>query len=609
MYTPMLVRHRILLFLGASYLLGHLNAAVQADLGGVEKPTQPNVVFVITDDQGYGDLSCHGNPVLQTPALDLLYSQSLRLTDYHVNPTCSPTRGALHSGHYANRAGTWSTTMGRSLLREGEMTLGRVFADSGYATGLFGKWHLGDNYPFRPEDRGFQEVVRHGGGGVGQTPDYWDNTYFNDTYFHNGAATQYQGYCTDVFFAEAKRFIRDCKSRERPFLAYISTNAPHSPWHCPEAYWKPYMKMGLAKKEAIFLGMIANIEENVGALRKWLAEEGLQENTLFIFTTDNGTAAGDAVFNAGMRGKKTSAYDGGHRVPFFFHWPAGRLNQGRDIDNLTAHVDILPTLIELCGLQSPSNYQFDGRSLVPLLYALPVSWPERALITDSQRVDYPIKWRSSAVMTERWRLIRGDELYDIVKDPGQRNDLSRNFPGVVETLRSEYENWWNRLAPGFEELARIRLGSDQENPSHLTCHDWFSNNRGIPWHQGYIRSAYPQPGYWAVRVERPGQYEIVLRRWPRELDRPIVAGLEPGDAVAGDRAFREVPGRALPVTTAGLRIGSAQEEKAVRSGDTNVRFRVDLTAGDYELHGYFKLDTDEDIYKTIGAYYVSVERL
>ena len=216
--------------------------------------------------------------------------------------------------------------------------------------------------------------------------------------------TDDQGYCTDVFFSEAKRFIRVCKEKDTSFFAYISTNAPHSPWHCPEKYWKPYVEKGIPEKQAIFLGMIANIDENVGAFRKWLAEEELEDNTLFIFTTDNGTAAGDSVFNAGMRGKKTSAFDGGHRVPFFFHWPAGGLNQGRDIENLTAHIDILPTLIELCGLQPPPNYDFEGRSLVPLLYNLPVVWPDRAIITDSQRVVHPVKWRSSAVMTERWRL-------------------------------------------------------------------------------------------------------------------------------------------------------------------------------------------------------------
>ena len=315
----------------------------------------PNVVFVITDDQGYGDLSCHGNPVLKTPNLDKLHSESIRLTDFHVTATCAPTRGALMSGHFTNRAGPWHTIMGRSMLFVGEKTLGEVFADNGYATGMFGKWHLGDNYPFRPEDRGFTEVVRHGGGGVGQTPDLWDNAYFDDLYFHNSVPTRYKGYCSDVFFAEGKRFIEESVAAGKPFFAYIATNAPHGPFHCPDKYWKPYADE-VGDKVAIFYGMIANIDENVGALRKWLKQKGIAKNTIFIFMTDNGTASGDKVYSGGMRGKKGSEYDGGHRVPFFLHWPDGGLTKGVDIDRLTAHIDILPTLIDLCELKPLKNY-------------------------------------------------------------------------------------------------------------------------------------------------------------------------------------------------------------------------------------------------------------
>ena len=201
---------------------------------------QPNVVVVITDDQGYGDLSCHGNPVLETPNLDTLYGESIRLTDYHVAPTCSPTRAAFLTGHWTNRTGVWHTIMGRSMLRNDEVTLGSVFNDAGYATGMFGKWHLGDNYPYRPEDRGFSEVMRHGGGGVGQTPDYWNNAYFDGSYWHNGTPTPVNGFCTDVFFDYAKRFIRRCHENSQPFLAYITTNAPHGPMHSPPEASEPY---------------------------------------------------------------------------------------------------------------------------------------------------------------------------------------------------------------------------------------------------------------------------------------------------------------------------------------------------------------------------------
>lgn len=299
----------------------NLFAAFFAFVLSINGSKQPNVVLVITDDQGYGDLSCHGNPVLKTPNLDELHRDSIRLTDYHVAPTCSPTRAALLTGHWTNRTGVWHTIMGRSMLRHNEVTIGQILAEGGYHTGMFGKWHLGDNYPYRPEDRGFQEVLRHGGGGVGQTPDFWDNAYFDGSYFHNGKAVPVKGFCTDVFFDYAKKFIRSVKNSGKPFFVYLCTNAPHGPMHAPEKYSKPYEKQGVSV--ANFLGMIANIDDNVGAMRSFLKEEGLADDTIFIFTTDNGTSSGANIHNNGMRGRKGSEYDGGHRVPFFVHWPKG----------------------------------------------------------------------------------------------------------------------------------------------------------------------------------------------------------------------------------------------------------------------------------------------
>ncbi|MEM7600919.1 MAG: arylsulfatase, partial [Verrucomicrobiota bacterium] len=359
----------------------------------------PNVIIVITDDQGYGDLSCHGNPVLKTPHLDALASESVNLDDYHVAPTCSPTRCALLTGHWTNRTGVWHTIMGRSMLREDEITIGDLFRAGGYATGMFGKWHLGDNYPYRPEDRGFGEVLRHGGGGVGQAPDYWDNAYFDGTYFHNSEPVPVKGFCTDVFFEYAKQFIEDQVAAEKPFLAYISTNAPHGPMHAPEEYAKPYLEQGLPIAVSHFLGMIANIDDNVGALRAWLSDRGLAENTIFIFTTDNGTSNGRAVYDGGMRGAKGSEYDGGHRVPFLMHWPAGGYANEKHVAPITAHVDVLPTLIDMCAIDAPSGVKFDGRSIKTLLTRESSDWPDRILVTDSQRVKDPIKWRKSSVMT------------------------------------------------------------------------------------------------------------------------------------------------------------------------------------------------------------------
>ncbi|MBK1879912.1 arylsulfatase [Pelagicoccus mobilis] len=568
---------------------------------------RPNVVLVMTDDQGYGDLSCTGNPILKTPALDALYEQSTRFTDFHVSPTCSPTRGALLSGHYTNRAGPWHTIKGRSMLRLSAITMGEVFEDGGYATGLFGKWHLGDSYPYRPEDRGFQDVVRHAAGGVGQTPDFWDNSYFDDTYFRNGVPEKFEGFCTDVFFREATRFIDESIEAGKPFFAYVTPNAPHLPYHCPEEYWEMYKGKGLKPEEEIFFGMIHNIDDNVGALRTHLEKKGVSDNTIFIFMTDNGTATGHDVFNDGMRGKKGSAYEGGHRVPFFIHWPDGKLDVARDIDTLTSHIDVLPTMMDLCGLEIPMDYSFDGRSLSPLLYNNPTPWVERTIVTDSQRVVDPIKWKDSSTMTQRWRLINGKELYDIVADPSQSKDVASMHPDVVSSLRAEYEKWWDSISPTFAKEERLRIGTDVENPVVLNAHDWITEAPVSPWNQGHIRRGAKINGYWAIDVEMAGTYSVELRRYPPELSAAINAELDPGAPVIGLEAYRGPAGRGIGAKSAVLSVGDFNEEKPVSDADEGILFTVELQEGPADLHAVFKTGPDgEDV---IGAYYAVVNRL
>ena len=571
---------------------------------------KPNVVIVITDDQGYGDLSCHGNPILKTPSIDQLYSESVRLIDYHVAPTCSPTRAALQSGHWTNRTGVWHTIMGRSMLREDEPTIGQVFSDAGYATGMFGKWHLGDNYPYRPEDRGYTEVLRHGGGGVGQTPDYWDNAYFDGSYWHNGTPVPVKGYCTDVFFDYAKSFIKKSQADGKPFLAYISTNAPHGPLHAPEASAKPYLE-GNKKGLAHFFGMIANIDDNVGKLRKFLTDEELAENTIFIFTTDNGTAGGDKVFNAQMRGKKGSAYDGGHRVPFFMHWPADEnLHSGKDVPQLSHAVDILPTLISLCKIAPPKGIDFDGQSIASLLRGSPdpeVDWDERILITDSQRVKDPIMWKSSSVMTSKWRLINGKELYDIKSDPGQKSDIASAYPSEVRRLREFYQGWWEELEPSFKKDTAIYLGHPKDNPARLTSHDWITT-KSTPWNQAHIRKGIDIPentGFWNVNVHQAGTYEIRLRRWPEETDAGINEGMEPGSPVPGSSPFRMTPGRKFSLNRATVSISGKDIEATFDTDAKEAVLTTELPAGRSRLTTLFHGEDGSQV----GAYYAYIKLL
>lgn len=576
----------------------------------VRTSSRPNVVIVITDDQGYGDLGSTGNPIIQTPMLDTLANESVCLTDYHVAPTCSPTRASLMSGHWTNRTGAWHTIMGRSMLREDEGTLGQFFQDAGYRTGMFGKWHLGDNFPYRPEDRGFEEVYRHGGGGVGQTPDVWDNSYFDGGYFHNGKIVDAKGFCTDVFFEQANRFITESANSGKPFLAYISTNAPHGPFHCPEKYMNLYEYQSPTIQA--FYGMITNIDENVGKTRDLLKDLGIYRNTIFIFTTDNGTARGREIYNAGMRGQKGSEYDGGHRVPFMLHWPKGGMAGKRSVGTLCHAVDIAPTLLDLVGAPMPDDYQFDGVSIKPLLQGKEdEDWPDRMLVTDSQRLRDPLKWKQSAVMSQGWRLVNGKELYQMDTDPGQQKDLAGEYPERVAKMRAFYEAWWAELEPTFARTTELYVGHEKHPVVSLTSHDWIQKEYP-PWNQAQNRHKQPvhprkknikHKGHWAIKALRGGMYEVEVRRWPAESGKKINEVLLPGADVPGaDQAFRARPGLGIDATAATMQLnGKDLETTPVDDSSESITFQIELTEGKHQLSPYFTIPQGE-----LGCYYAIV---
>ena len=553
--------------------------------------SQPNLILVMTDDQGYGDLGCTGNPWIDTPNLDAFSRQCTRLNDFHVSPLCTPTRGALMSGHNPLRNGAWATTWGRSLLRRDEVTMADIFAENGYRTGMFGKWHLGDNFPYRPQDRGFQTVVAHRGGGVGQTPDFWGNTYFDDTYFHNGKPKPHEGYCTDIWFDEAMRFIEN--NQDAPFFCYLATNAPHAPYRVDDAYTRPYLDNENIPHPA-FYGMITNIDENMGRLLSKLDELGLSKNTILIFMTDNGSSGGWDTdsrrgYNAGMRGRKGSYYDGGHRVPFFIRWPEGGIREDLELPHLTTHTDLLPTFTDLCNLGDPDHLAFDGISLAPLLRNEVQTLPERNIFVQyRQSMDPPQKWEN-AVLSGRWRLVRGEELYDIHSDPGQQNDIAEENAEIVQDLRRAHEEWWNEVAPGLEEVCPLVLGDDAENPTTLCAFDVLGD---VAWDQSHIKQARACSGRWRVEVARPGRYAISLRRWPTELGLPIDA------ALADEQSVRLAPSQAR------LTIGNSEHLTDVRAGEKSADFPVALQRGVADLRATFLNGNGEKH----GAYYVRVER-
>ena len=556
----------------------------------------PNVIVVMTDDQGYGDLSAHGNPVLKTPNLDELHSQSVRFTDFHVAPMCTATRGQLLTGRDALDNGASFVCMGRSLIREDLPTMAGIFQSAGYATGHFGKWHLGDNYPFRPQDRGFRETVHHGAWGITSLADYFGNDYFNDHYRHNGGIEQYSGYCTDVWFQETMSWIRRQVREDKPFLVYLPTNAPHVPLWAPQKYIDPYLGR-VESRVAKFFGMIASVDENMGRLTALLDELDIADDTIFVFLGDNGTAQSETVFNAGMRGKKRSLYDGGHRVPLFFRCPAGNIGAPRDIDPLTHVQDVLPTLLELSGIPAPADASFDGISLAPALRGAEQDLTERMLVVQYGGVLE--KHRDAAVMWNKWRLVNGKELYDIGNDPGQQIDVVEKFPDVAAKMQAHYAEWWDELMPAAQSYPRIAVGTRAERQTRLSASDWKGVYCDNP---GCVRGGQALSGPWSIRVERPGRYRFSLRRWPQESGLSLRDPAPPLQGEFGDL----MAGKALPIAQARLRVGDLEMTKEAGRGDKEIVFETNLTPGERQLQSWFLDEAGEFL---AGAYYLEVERI
>ncbi len=565
---------------------------------------RPNIIIIITDDQGYGDMGCHGNPYIKTPTLDEFCNDAVSFTNFHVSTTCAPTRGALMTGRHTNRINTFHTIAGRSLLFEDEVILPQVLGKNGYRCGMFGKWHLGDNFPYRPEDRGFDEVVRHGGGGICQMPDYWGNDYFDDSYWHNGVIESYDGYCTDVFFREAMRFIEDNKAG--PFFCYLSTNAPHGPRNVPVEYMDLYrdndeIPEGLKR----FYGMITNIDDNFKKLREHLVKLNLTDNTILIFMTDNGTARGQELYNAGMRGHKGSEYEGGHRVPFMLRWPEGKMTGGREVDQLVAHYDVLPTLLDLLGLDFTPAKALDGMSFKRLLVGQNKGWPDRILYMDTQRCQNLVKYKQYSVMEGDWRLVNGTELYNIHDDPGQSNNIIEDHREVAVRLAKGYETWWDSFVEEGvnERYAYIKAGTPNENPVRICTHDMLTLNPGQAWHQYGAVSAVEGSGIWKIEIVEEGDYSIVLRRYPRE------SGLgfnEPFPAVDKPRQLEQ----SMPASNnvgfqqATLYIADFKGKASISDQMKEVTFNIHLPEGRFDMQANL-IDQTGCVYP---SYFVYIEK-
>lgn len=483
-------------FFWASFLSGWdwLWGAAPRKLSGC----RPNIILIMTDDQGMGDLSCTGNPDLKTPNLDRLYQLSTRFTNFHVSPTCAPTRSAIMSGRHEFKNGVTHTIWERERLALSTVTLAEVLRSAGYHTGIFGKWHLGDEEPYQPHHRGFEEVFIHGAGGIGQAyncscadaPPNQKNRYFDPVIRHNGRFVQTRGFCTDVFFRQALGWIKQQKDRREPFFVYLTPNAPHDPMIAPEKYKRPFLEAGFDETVAGRYGMIVNIDENMGLLVQKLEEWKLWDHTLLIFMTDNGQGGPRKtrrngkpyeIYCAGLRGGKGTPYEGGTRVPAFWRWK-GVLPEGQDIKALAAHVDLFPTFVELAGATLPAKIQkFDGRSLVPLLENPKTDWPDRYLFIHLGR--WPkgadpdeYQYKQCAVRSQRFRLVNHQELYDIENDPGETTNRIDQYPEVVRAMRAAYGAWWAEVRP-------LMVNEDVPLSPHRPFFDLYENQlqqEGIP---------------------------------------------------------------------------------------------------------------------------------
>lgn len=475
-----------------------------------ESGPTPNIVLIMTDDQGWAQLGMRGDPVLKTPRLDAFAAESVEFTRFYVSPVCAPTRASLMTGRYNYRTGVVDTWLGRAMMAPDETTIAEALQENGgFKTGIFGKWHLGDNYPMRAMDQGFQEAIVHRGGGIGQPSDPEGSDYFDPILFHNGEQEKYEGYCTDVYFNEAMRFIDE--AGDQPFFAYIPTNAPHSPYLVPDEYREPYAAAGLEDKDARIYGMITNIDDNFGRLLDHLDAKGLAENTIVIFMTDNGPTT--ELFTAGLRGRKTQVYEGGIRAPFFMRWPA-QIAPAK-IDTIAAHIDVAPTLLAAAEVKKPGRMRFDGKNLMPLIRGEAENWPDRRIFIQSHRGNEPDEYRNMAVITQQLKLIQPiafnapapDEpefaLYDLTLDPGETNDISgdgMNFR-LADRLKDDYDIWFRVVHDdrGFAPQS-IYLGAEEENPVVLTRQDWrVAGDNG--WGDGSF-------GYWVMDVRKPGLYKV-----------------------------------------------------------------------------------------------------
>ena len=499
------------------------------------KPDHPNVILIMTDDQGIGDFGFNGNPYVNTAHLDRLASESLNLTNFYVSPVCAPTRASLMTGRYSERTGVYDTYNGGAIMSQEEVTIAEILRDSGYKTGIFGKWHLGDNYPYRPIDQGFDEALVHRGGGIGQPGDFAnyfakDSSYFNPVLFHNGVPTKTTGYCSDVFSNAAMDFIKDhhASENDNPFFVYLSFNAPHTPLQLPQEYYDMYREIEefdvnafAMEDEAVpdmserdveaakrVYGMVTNIDDNIGKLMEVLKNENLEQNTIVVFLTDNGPQ--QVRYKLGLRARKSSVYSGGVRVPCLIRYPQ-RFQQKFEMNTRLAHIDLLPSILDLCGVSQP-EHMIDGHSFINMNEDGANAFSDRTLFFEWGR-GFPVKYRNFAAIQGEFKLVGNTEadsdidefeLYHLTTDPYEKINRIENDIDIASGLKQKMDSWYDEILTEKNNTSILPayIGSEYENPTVLNRND--AKGTPVAWGRDNVL------GYWDVKVLEQSNYDISL---------------------------------------------------------------------------------------------------
>ncbi|MBU3005369.1 arylsulfatase [Paraglaciecola arctica] len=484
--------------------------------------TPPNIILFVTDDQGWGDLSFNGNPVVQTPNIDSIGKRGVSFDRFYVNPVCSSTRAGLLTGRHYLRTGVFSVTRGGEKMRKEEVTIAEMLKGQGYQTGLFGKWHNGAQYPYDPLGQGFDESF-----GI---VDGHQTLYFDPVLVADGKPVKTKGYITDVITDAAIDFIG--RKRAEPFFAYIPFNTPHSPFAVPDKYFNKLKKKGISDLDATIYGMMENIDDNVLRVLQAVKDKGIDKNTIVLFMSDNGPQFpdGNTRYNAGLKGRKGQIDEGGVRSPLLVYWP-NKIEGGKKIKEIAQHLDIVPTIMSIVGAELPNDKKIDGMDLSSLLFSDVVDgeWPERSLFLHHfhnvrRGIDQAVQPNPGAVRTQKWLATfqkSGQwQLYDMRTDPFQNNDLSSKFPIVLSGLTKQYMDFYHDVTAKPVERLPIEIGYSQFPLVILPAHEALIHGRGIEygndwgWAHDWINLTSETTQAiinWPVNIIEKGQYQLIVK--------------------------------------------------------------------------------------------------